>query len=77
MKKKLVMLAVTALVAASLAGCGKETAVVDSITEEIVENMTEESVELSTEEEKLADEATEAIMDEIKKITEEASASEE
>jgi hypothetical protein len=78
MRKKILMLAVTALVAASVTGCGEDTGVVDniteSITEAITEEVTEEKTELTTEQEKIADEATEAIMDEIKKITEEASA---
>ena len=82
MKKKILLLAVTALVAASVTGCGDDSTVVDNITEsitemvteEVTQETTEESAKLTTEEEKLADEATEAIMDEIKKITEEASA---
>ena len=70
-KKRLRILAITAIFAASLTACGSKTTEADNKTEELTEVTTEEQ-EITDEEEKIADKATEAIMDEIKKITEEA-----
>ncbi|MBR6404558.1 MAG: hypothetical protein IKS48_14355 [Eubacterium sp.] len=71
MKKRIKILTITAMIVTALTACASNENVADSKTEELTEVTTEEQ-EITDEEEKIADKATEAIMDEIKKITDEA-----